>query len=195
MENELKTPASTLNNMTPAEYLEAERAADYKNEFYDGYVYPLAGASLHHNIIIVNLLGHLFDYLKGSAYEVLSSNMRVGTPSRNAYMYPDLSVTFGEPLLEDDHSDTLLKPSVVIEILSPFLRGIHRENKFAFYQQIPSLKEYVMIDSMKRYVIASRRQSGGSWVVENIHANAIELPFHTIGFSLTLQKIYNGTGI
>lgn len=195
MENELKTPTPVGHYISPAEYLEAERAADYKNEYYDGYIYPMSGASLHHNIIIANLLGHLFNFLNGSEYEVLSSNMRVGIPSSNAYMYPDISVTFGEPILEDDHSDTLLNPAIVIEILSPFPRSIHKESKFFFYKDIPSLKEYIMIDSKKRHIIASRRQSNNYWGVENLHADATELAIHTIGFSITLQKIYNGTGI
>lgn len=195
MENELKEPAPRYNYITAEEYLEAERAADYKSEYYDGHIYAMSGASLTHNRIQINLIVALNDPANDCNCEVLPSEMRVTTPSQDSYMYPDMIIVCGEPQLQDDHFDTLINPSIIIEILSPSTRGIDKGRKFFFYQEIPSLKEYIMIDSKKRHIIASRRQSNDHWSVENLHADATELAIHTIGFSITLQKIYNGTGI
>lgn len=140
MENELKEPAPRYNYITPEEYLEAERAADYKNEYYDGHVFAMSGASLAHNRIEINLIAGLRDRSKECGCEVLPSHMRVTTPSHDSYMYPDLTIVCGEPQLEDDHFDTLLNPSVIIEILSPSTRSIDKGRKFFFYKEIPSLK-------------------------------------------------------
>ncbi|MBX3253620.1 MAG: Uma2 family endonuclease [Chitinophagaceae bacterium] len=195
MENEVKEPAPKYNYISPSEYLEAERSSEHKNEYYDGHIYAMSGASLKHNMIEANLVGNLFSFLEGRHCRVLPSNMRVSTPSSDAYMYPDVTIVCGEPQLEDNQFDTLLNPSVIIEILSPSTSGVDKGRKFFFYREIPSLQEYIMINSIKRYIIVARRQHDHSWIFENLASDSMELHIHTIGFSLTLQKIYNGTGI
>ncbi len=107
MENEVKEPAPKYNHVSPEQYLEFERAAEYKNEYYYGQVLAMSGASLKHNIIDGNLLGNIGEFLKGKSCRILPSNMRVSTPSHDSYMYPDASIVCGEPQLEDDQFDTI----------------------------------------------------------------------------------------
>ena len=113
MENEVKEPAPKYNYVSPEEYLEMERASSEKHEYYNGYVIDMSGARLKHNQIAVNLYTKLGSHLEGKNCQVLPSDMRVATPDRNAYMYPDATIVCGEPLLEDEKFDTLLNPSVV----------------------------------------------------------------------------------
>ena len=108
-------------------------------------------------------------------------------------MYPDAVIVCGEPQLEDDKFDTLLNPSVIFEILSPSTGSMDKGRKFFFYREIPSLKEYIMIDALKLSVIVSRRQSGNAWAFENIDEGSFTI--QNIGFTLTLQEIYDGTNI
>ncbi len=162
MENEVKEAAPKYNYITPAQYLEMERAAEYKNEYYDGHVYAMSGASLKHNIINRNLVSSLSNFLREKDCQVLPSHMRVSTPSSDSYMYPDALIICGKPELEDDKFDTLKNPSVIFEILSPSTTTIDKGRKFFFYQQIPSLKEYIMIDSLKRFIQLGRKQDDGS---------------------------------
>ena len=193
MENEVKEPAPKYNYISPEAYLAAERASESRSEYYEGHIIAMAGASLKHNKIAMNLYREVGSFLKGSICNILPSDMRVSTPSHDSFMYPDAVIVCGEPQLEDDKFDTLLNPSVIFEILSPSTSNMDKGRKFFFYREIPSLKEYIMIDSPKPLVIVSRRQPGNSWVFENIDEGAFTM--QTIGFTLTLQEIYDGTDI
>ena len=141
----------------------------------------------------MNLYREVGFFLKGNRCNMLPSDMRVSTPLHDSYMYPDAVIVCGEPQLEDDKFDTLLNPSVIFEILSPSTGSMDKGRKFFFYREIPSLKEYIMIDALKLSVIVSRRQSGNAWAFENIDEGSFTI--QTIGFTLTLQEIYDGTNI
>ena len=195
MENEVKEPVPKYNYISPQEYLTIERAAEYKNEYYHGQVLPMPGASLNHNRIDGNLIAGIGSFLKGKNCRVLPSNMRVSTPSHDSYMYPDATIVCGQPELEDDEFDTLINPSVIFEILSPSTRSIDKGRKFFFYQQIPSLKEYIMIDSLKRFIQIARKQADDSWKFENMDETHISLHIQTIDFQLPLSEIYYDTGL
>ena len=195
MENEVKEPAPKYNFISPEQYLLIERDADYKNEYYHGQVLAMSGASLNHNRIDGNLIASIGNFLNDKTCRVLPSNMRVSTPSYDSYMYPDASIVCGEPELQDDHFDTLLNPSVIFEILSPSTRSIDKGRKFFFYQQIPSLKEYIMIDSLKRFIQVARKQADESWKFENIDESHSAIHIQTINFQLPLSEIYYDTGL
>jgi len=195
MENEVKEPAPKFNYVSPQEYLTIERAAEYKNEYYHGQILAMSGASLNHNRIDGNLITSIGNFLKGKNCLVLPSNMRITTPSYDSYMYPDASIVCGDPQLEDGQFDTLLNPSVIFEILSPSTRAIDKGRKFFFCQQIPSLKEYIMIDSLKKFIQVARRQSDESWKFENMDETHSSLHIQTINFQLLLSEIYYDTGL
>jgi len=121
--------------------------------------------------------------------------MRVSTPSHDAYMYPDALIVCGEPQLEDDKFDTLLNPSVIFEILSPSTRSIDKGRKLFFYQQIPSLQEFIMVDPLKKFVQVARKQANGGWEFEEIKDPAASLFIRTINFYLPLEEIYTDAGL
>jgi Uma2 family endonuclease len=195
MENEVKEPAPKFNHVSPEEYLEIERSAEYKNEYYYGQILAMSGASLKHNRIDGNIVASIGNFLKDKNCQVLPSNMRVSTPTHDSYMYPDASIVCGKPELEDDKFDTLLNPSVIFEILSPSTRSIDKGRKFFFYRQIHSLKEYIMIDSLKRFIQIARKQSDESWKFEDLNENHTILHIQTINYHLPLSEIYNDTGL
>ena len=195
MANEVKEPAFKYNYITPAEYLVSERASEEKHEYYDGQVLAMSGASLKHIRITRNLTLTIGTYLQEKDCEILPGEMRVRTPGQDAYMYPDAVIFCGKENLEDDVFDTLLNPSVIFEILSPSTRSIDKGRKFFFYQQIPTLQEYIMIDSQKKFIQLARKQADGSWIIEIIKNADASLFIRTINFSLPLQEIYSDTGL
>jgi Uma2 family endonuclease len=195
MENEVKEPAPKYNYISPEEYLEMERASEEKHEYYDGYVVSMSGASKEHNFITVNLLREISSFLKGQKCRILPSNMRVCTPGSDAYIYPDASIVCDELELEDDKFDTLLNPSVVFEILSPSTQKNDRGYTLLYYQNIPSLQQYVMIDSKRKHVQSVVKQPDGDWRFENISATTTRLTIPAINFSISLDDIYYDTGL
>lgn len=195
MENKVKEAAPKYNFISPEEYLAMERASEEKHEYYYGYVQAMSGARLKHNQIASNLYSDIGSFLKNKSCQILPSDMRVSTPSHETYMYPDAQIVCGEPQMEDDSFDTLTNPSVIIEILSPSTQHIDKGRKFFFYRQIPSLKEYIMIDSKKRFIQTAIRQQDDLWKFEDLNETATELTIQTIQLSISMNDIYRNTGL
>lgn len=195
MENEVKEPAPKYNYISPDEYLAMERASEEKHEYYDGFIVAMSGATLRHNQITGNVHTEIGAFLKGKECQVLPSDMRVNTPNRDTYMYPDLSIVCGKPQLEDDKFDTLKNPSVVFEIWSPSTQKNDVGYKLLCYQHIPSLQEYVMIDSAKRFAQVVRKQKDGAWRFEDITDSNGEIVIQTINLRISFNDIYYNTGL
>ncbi len=195
MENTVKEPAPKYNVISPTEYLEMERASDEKHEYFDGQVYNMSGASLKHIKISVNLTIQIGKFLEDSDCNVLTENMRTTNSDRSAYMYPDVTIVCGKEELEDDKFDTLLNPSVIFEILSPSTQNVDKGRKLLYYQLIPTLKEYSMIDTIKQRIYIVQKQSDGKWVYNTPVEGDESIFIETIQLSLPLSAIYKGTGI
>src|SRR5579872_3709140 len=104
--------------MSAQEYLERERKAETKSEYHSGRVVGMAGGSKEHNRITFDMARHLGNQLEGKTCEGFSSDMRVRVPECNNYYYPNVVVVCEEPQFEDAELDSLLNPTLVIEVLS-----------------------------------------------------------------------------
>ncbi|MEO6330507.1 MAG: Uma2 family endonuclease [Ginsengibacter sp.] len=191
MENEVKEAALKYNYTSSEEYLEMERASQEKHELHRGIIITMAGASLKHNQIVSNLIGNLYPFLKGKSCSVFPSDLRTKVLTRDSFTYPDVTIVCGEPELMDDHFDTLLNPSVIIEVLSPSTEKYDKGFKFFFYMQIPSLKEYIMISSTETYIHTSRKQNDTSWKFEEVTDPTSSLIINTIEYSMAIHDIYD----
>jgi Uma2 family endonuclease len=175
---------------SPQEYLALERVSKEKHEYFLGKVIALAGASLGHNRLVANLLGEIREALKGKPCEVLPSDIRISIPSRESYMYPDAVIVCGKPEMEDDRFDTLKNPVVIFEILSPSTEDHDRGKKFFFYRQIPSFKEYILVDSTRPFIEISRLQENGAWKFETLDDPAGQLFISSVGINVSMSEIY-----
>lgn len=176
--------------ITPEEYLAAERASlDGKHELVDGEVYALAGASESHVIIADNISSALRAALRGRGCRSYSSDMRVRVPATGLHAYPDVSALCGERHFLDERRDTLLNPSVIVEVLSPTTERYDRGRKWAHYQRLGSLREYVLVaqDAMRveRYL---RHDVGWLLTAHEAPTDLLELP--SVGASIPLAAIY-----
>ena len=117
---------------TSEEYLAMEREAETKSEYHAGRIYALAGASESHVLIASNLVVSLGGQLRDKPCRVYASDMRVKVTSFGMYTYPDVVVVCGQARFEDTRRDTLLNPTVIVEILSPSTEGYDRGRKFEF---------------------------------------------------------------
>ena len=175
--------------LTPAEYINIERKAVTKNEYLNGQIVAMSGASNAHNIITMNTANQLYNQLVDRDCLVYASDMRVGVPSPVSYFYPDVTVVCGEPRFEDDVFDTLLNPTVVIEVLSPSTAAYDRREKFTRYQQIASLKEYILISQSQMYVEHHLRQES-QWRATEFQKFEDVVPVTSIKCELLLGHIY-----
>lgn len=175
---------------TAAEYLAKEREATEKHELLDGQVFAMAGASRRHNLIVLNLGSELRNALRGRPCETYPSDMRVNVSATGLYTYPDISVVCGEPEFEDGSVDTLLNPTVLVEVLSPSTADYDRGAKFEHYRALPSIREFLLVDQHRAHVMHYRRQDDGTWLLAETRdlGDTIQLP--SLDVELKMAEIY-----
>ncbi|GAB3932496.1 Uma2 family endonuclease [Larkinella terrae] len=179
---------------TPELYLELERKADHKSEYFKGEIFAMAGASRNHNRIKENLSIGIGSYLKGKRCQSFSSDMRLHIPSNSLYTYPDLVVVCGEPQMLDVNFDTLLNPTVIVEVLSGSTKDYDRGSKFMLYRNIPTFQEYILIDSEQIRAEAWYKPDNGFWTLRTETTLADDsLTIQTLDFTLPLRDIYDQT--
>ncbi|WP_031526090.1 Uma2 family endonuclease [Dyadobacter crusticola] len=186
--------AQPITMYSAEEYLELERAADYKSEYYRGEIFAMAGAGRNHNRIKENLSIEIGSFLKSKSCQSFSSDMRVHIPESTLYTYPDLLIVCGKAEFLDSHTDTLLNPSVIIEVLSPSTESYDRGKKFRFYRGIDSLVEYILIDSTELSAEVHRKGSGDIWGLSSAAydlESSIEIS--QAGLTLKMSDIYSQT--
>jgi Uma2 family endonuclease len=172
--------------LTPEEYLEIERNAEFKSEYYQGEMFAMSGGVSAHSLIALDVAFLLKAQVRSQGCFVYNSDMRVRVSQTGLYTYPDVTVVCGERKFLDSRLDTLLNPSVIVEILSPSTEAYDRGRKFENYQTLESLGAYLLIASDRMRVDLFTRQPSGQWLLTAAerHEETIELVF--IGSRLTV---------
>lgn len=176
--------------LSPAEYLERDRIAEVRSEYYRGELFAMAGASRHHNFINDNLIRHLGNQLEHTDCRTASRDLRVKVSTTGFYAYPDAIIVCKESIFEDDIQDTLLNPRVLFEILSPTSERYDRGIKFAHYRQIESLQEYILIAQDRVLVERYVRQSNGDWRMTPLESINAELVLTSVPVRISLADLY-----
>jgi len=180
----------TQAHYTAEDYLTLERSASYKSEFHDGQIYAMTGASRKHNLITVNIAGELRSQLKKRPCEAYINDMRVKAAEAPSYHYPDITVVCGKPQFEDGQMDTLLNPTLLIEVLSPSTEAYDRGGKFARYRKIPTLREYLLVTQDQPSIERYQRQ-GEVWILSEAVGLEASIPLESIDCILSLREVYD----
>lgn len=175
---------------TAAEYLALERDAPTRNEYLDGEIFAMAGASRRHNLICLNVGAELRAQLRERPCEVYTSEMRVKIAATGLYTYPDGVVVCGEPAFEDAEVDTLLNPTLLVEVLSKSTEDYDRGGKFEHYRTIESLREYVLVAQNKAQVVHYVRQDDGTWLLAEISGLEGRVILPSIEAELIMAEVY-----
>jgi Uma2 family endonuclease len=178
--------------MTVAEYLARERNAPFKSEYYRGETFAMAGASRQHNGVKENLIGELYNQFKGSPCRTFSSDQRVKVEATGLFTYPDIVIVCGKAEYAAEDPDSLVNPVAIIEVLSPSTENYDRGAKFRQYQQVPSLKEYVLVSQEEPLVERFVRQTDNTWVLTVLTGLTGQLAFATIPARIPLADVFNG---
>lgn len=194
---ELQDPALAYQkkHWTIEEYLEMENDSDEKHEYYKGEIFAMSGSKVPHNIISTNLLVALSAKLKGKGCQPFNSDQRVHIEKNGLFTYPDVSIVCGEIKTLNDDDWNILNPVVVIEVLSKSTKSYHRGDKFKLYRDIPSLKEYVLVDSEHLSVEVFWVNEKGNWELLEYKSLDDNILLHAIPVSLPLKELYEGTSL
>ncbi len=176
--------------ITAADYLALERQADAKSEYLNGCIYAMSGASRSHNRITFNLARRIGNQLGGRRCEGYVNDLRVKVSPTGLYTYPDVVVVCGEPRFEDQHVDTLLNPTVIIEVLSDSTEAYDRGEKFAHYRALESLTDYLLVAQDQPRIEHFRRQPDGQWLYSAADGLDSQVAIANIGCVLQLAEVY-----
>ncbi len=178
--------------LSAVEYLALEKRAAFRSEFFDGEMFAMAGASRAHNGIAMNLGGELHARLKGGPCRAFMQDMRVLIDRTGLYCYPDLVLVCGEPEYSAEDADTLVNPRVVIEVLSESTERYDRTTKFRHYQQLDSLREYLLVAQDEPLCERFVRLESGEWAVESFVGLDAVLELRSVPLRVPLSDVYAG---
>ena len=187
----MTTHPQEKNKMTPGEYLALERSSlDIKHEFFNGEIFAMVGAGRNHNRINVNLTRELGNDFKTDKFacDLFSNDMRVKI--EDGYAYPDIVIFCGDAAFEDNKFDTLTNPLIIMEILSDSTEAFDRGDKFAYYRNIPTFKEYILVSQKKYRVEQFILSDDGRWEYRSYEDSDKVLKMESIKLELPLSEIY-----
>ncbi len=178
-------------SVSEEQYLELERAAPEKHEYFNGEIFDMAGMSEEHANIASNINASLHFQLKKRPCKSYQSDLRVYIPRTGLYTYPDVSVVCEKPeLLPDAYLDTLTNPVLIIEVLSPSTADYDKGAKFDHYRTIETLQEYIPVWQDKKRVARYTKRNDGSWVLNDFIGEEAEIILTSIDCRLTTEDIY-----
>ncbi len=176
------------DRVTLEEYLALEETATEKHELWRGHVYAMAGGSSNHRDIIVSLTGICRNALRGRPCRFVGENGKVVVDEAGSGYYPDGAIAC-PPNEIDRRRGTYDNPTVIFEVLSPSTEARDRKWKFDDYRSLPSLKDYVLIDSMSVRVEVFSRLPDDRWV-QSIYLPGTKASVPSVGVELSLAELY-----
>jgi Uma2 family endonuclease len=176
---------------SPEEYLDIERRALHKSEYYQGEIFAMAGANLNHNRIVSNTIFAIRDSLrkKGKTCEVFPSDLRIHIPQNTLYTYPDVSVICGEPQFTDDHFDVVTNPTVLVEVRSKSTKD-YRSEKFRLYRDIETLQSYILISSDSLLVEVFTKKQNNLWELRIYDKIEENMNIAILEAEIPIQELY-----
>jgi Uma2 family endonuclease len=184
--------AQSQPRLTPEQYLELERAAqDVRSEYYNGRMYAMSGGTYPHAIVIGNLARELGIALKKGPCVVTTSDMRLRVSKTGLYTYPDIVVVGDPAQYGDDDHDTLLNPTLVLEVFSPSTEAYDRGFKSIQYRTSESLREYALVSQSEPLVEIFSRQLSGDWLFSVSAGMEAVCRFDSVGCTIAVKDIYD----
>lgn len=170
MATEVREPIVAYNKskFTAEEYLQMEKPSVEKHEYFKGEIFAMAGAGPRHNLIFSNLFVGIGSRLKGKPCKPFGGDFRVHIPENTLFTYPDISIVCGDITSSPVDDESFVNPTVIIEILSPSTKNYDRGGMFTLYRAIPTLREYILVDTDSIFIEAHRINKSNHWELEDI---------------------------
>ena len=175
---------------TPEEYLQLEETAQFKNEYRDGEIVPMTGATTNHNKIALKFCRSFPLNVKGQNYEIFIGDVRSWIPRYRLYTYPDIMVIQGEPVYQGTSNTIVTNPLMIVEVLSKSTKDYDRGDKFKYYRSIPEFREYILIDQYSFYVEQFNKNSVGKWVLTEYESENAVLALESIEVQIQFSDLY-----
>ncbi|WP_341734192.1 Uma2 family endonuclease [Microcoleus sp. EPA2] len=177
----------TPQKMTVEEYLAWEAQQEIRHEYVNGEVFAMTGSTIPHNDIALNFYTALRPHIRSRGCRMNVSDVKLQVSFQSRYYYPDVIVSCDA---QDLNSRQFIQnPKIIVEVLSPSTSAKDRDEKFTCYLKIPTLQEYILIDSQKIFVERYCRGEGKMWLYYSYTAGEI-ITLSSIGFNLPIALLY-----
>lgn len=175
---------------SPEEYLALEAEADFRSEYRDGEIVPMAGGTTNHNEIITNLCVVLKPPLRAKRYRLFTENVRVWIERYRIYTYPDVMVIAGEPIYYGSGTTTVVNPSLIVEVASKSTKNYDQGDKFDYYRSLSSFREYVLVEQDRWRVVQHLKTSSGQWLLTDYETQDAVIELASLNLTVPLSDIY-----
>ena len=174
----------------PEEYLVLEEQAEYRSEYFDGYIFKMAVGTEAHIQISFNATKIFADKLRGKC-RAYQSEMKVWAEEVGTFFYPDVTIVCGERKFYKGRRDIVENPILLVEVLSESTKKYDKNDKFFTYQHIESFQEYVLISQNQPAVQQYIRQTDGTWKYKATIGLNSEVYFESVETTVSLSEIYD----
>ncbi len=186
------TGATPMHRLTEAEYLDLERRLESKNEFFGGEMFAMSGGTPRHSQIAANLIQVIGRRLSGGRCVVYTSDLRLKIEASGLFTYPDLSVVCGPLQFAAGTDDTVINPTIIVEVLSDSTEAYDRGKKFENYRQIPSLREYLLVGQKEPRIEQFIRQENEQWLLREAAGLEATLASPSLALKISLAEVFAG---
>jgi len=180
----------TSPRLTEAEYLEIERAAEFKNEFFEGEMLAMGGGTPQHSLIATNLAREFGNRLNSGRCVPYNTDLRIKVEATGLCTYPDLSVICGPLQFAAGTNDTVVNPTLLVEVLSDSTEAYDRGKKFEHYRQLPSLRQYLLVSQNEPRIEQFVQQPDRRWMLQEIAGREASLELPSLRITISLAEVF-----
>jgi len=180
------------------DYLKTERDTNTKHEYHDGKIYGLAGGTLNHGLLCGNAYSEIRNKLtkSGSKCIPFTSEVKIYIEKRNNYVYPDSMVICGAIETSKEEKNSITNPILIVEVLSKSTAEYDRGDKFYFYRQLQSFKEYVLIEQARHIVdVHYKNENSDLWRITRYEGLDKTIKLQSLDIEIIMEELYFRTEI
>ncbi|ROI13113.1 Uma2 family endonuclease [Microcystis aeruginosa FACHB-524] len=175
---------------TPEEYLALEETSEDKNEYRQGEIIPMVGATTNHNQIAGNFYRRFPLTINNQDYYTYMETVRLWLSDYSIYTYPDVMVIKGQPLYQGNSQSNVINPLIIVEVLSNSTQAYDRGDKFKFYRSLPTFQEYILIEQSSYSVERYYKQKDDQWLIDFVTGENAVLQLVSVDWQISLQDLY-----
>ncbi|MBD2623239.1 MAG: Uma2 family endonuclease [Microcystis flos-aquae DF17] len=175
---------------TPEEYLALEETSEDKNEYRQGEIIPMVGATTNHNQIAGNFYRRFPLTINNQDYYTYMETVRLWLSDYSIYTYPDVMVIKGQPLYQGNSQSNVINPLIIVEVLSNSTQAYDRGDKFKFYRSLPTFQEYILIEQSSYSVERYYKQKDDQWLIDFVTGENAVLQLVSVDWQISFQDLY-----
>ncbi len=182
--------ATETKYYTPEEYLALEETSEDKNEYRQGEIIPMVGATTNHNQIAGNFYRRFPLTINNQDYYTYMETVRLWLSDYSIYTYPDVMVIQGQPLYQGNSQSNVINPLIIVEVLSNSTQAYDRGDKFKFYRSLPTFQEYILIEQSSYSVERYYKQKDDQWLIDFVTGENAVLQLLSVDWQISFQDLY-----